>query len=87
MNNIITRREVAKQFIVSIELFLEWIEQKENANGGPISSDVEEDSFKTRLLTAPDVSRILNISTDSFIEMMPSLMLPQAERCTHLSAD
>jgi hypothetical protein len=27
MNNRITRREVAKQFIVAIELLLEWIEQ------------------------------------------------------------
>ena len=27
MNNRITRREVAKQFIIAIELLFEWIEQ------------------------------------------------------------
>ena len=32
MSNRITRREVAKQFIVAIELLLEWIEQKEDWN-------------------------------------------------------
>ena len=32
MNNRISTREVAKQFIVAIELLMEWIEQKENSN-------------------------------------------------------
>ena len=32
MNNRITRRQVAKQFIIAIELLLEWIEQKEYPN-------------------------------------------------------
>lgn len=31
MNNSITRREVAKQFIIVIELLLEWIDQIENS--------------------------------------------------------
>ena len=35
MNNRITRREVAKQFIIAIELLLEWIEQKEHSNEKP----------------------------------------------------
>ena len=62
MNSRITRREVAKQFIIAIELLLEWIEQKENSNGEITGKDVGEDSFETHLLTAPDVARILNIS-------------------------
>jgi hypothetical protein len=52
MNRRITRREVAKQFIIAIELLLEWIEQKENSNGESTGRDVEEDSIETRLLTA-----------------------------------
>lgn len=62
MNNRITRREVAKQIILAIELLLEWIEQKENSNSETTSKDYGEDSIEARLLTAPDVARILNIS-------------------------
>ena len=35
MNNRITRRKVAKQFIIAIELLLEWIEQIEHSNEKP----------------------------------------------------
>jgi len=56
MNNRITRREVAKQFIIAIELLLEWIEQKEISNIKSTSNDVEEDSIEKRLLTAPDIA-------------------------------
>ena len=62
MNNRNTRREVAKQFIVAIELLLEWIEQKEIPNQISSSSNLDEDSRESRLLKAPDVARILNIS-------------------------
>ncbi len=70
MNNRITRREVAKQFIIAIELLLEWIEQKENSNVKSTSKDVEEDSLETRLLTAPDVARILNISKGAAYQLI-----------------
>ena len=65
MNSRITRREVAKQFIIAIELLLEWIEQKEKSNGESMDKDVGEDSIETQLLTAPEVARILNISQRS----------------------
>jgi excisionase family DNA binding protein len=62
MNNRITRREVAKQFIIAIELLLEWIEQGSDFGEKSVTSDSEDESLDTRLLTAPDVARILNIS-------------------------
>ena len=62
MNNRITRREVAKQFIVAIELLLEWIEQKDISNKKPFNRNIEENPHESRLLTAPEVARILNIS-------------------------
>ncbi|UCD99709.1 MAG: helix-turn-helix domain-containing protein [Chloroflexota bacterium] len=62
MNIRITRREVAKQFIIAIELLLDWVEQKENSIDKSTSNDVEEDSLDARLLTAPDIASILNIS-------------------------
>ena len=62
MSKRIRRREVAKQLIIAIELLLEWIEQKEDSSEILTSNDVEEGSLETRLLTAPDVARILNIS-------------------------
>jgi len=62
MKNRITRREVAKQFIVAIELLLEWIEQKEYPNEKPSCKNLDEDSREYRLLKAQDVARILNIS-------------------------
>lgn len=62
MNNRITRRKVAKQFIIAFELLLEWIEQKEHSNEKPIGYDVKETSFESSLLTEPEVARILNIS-------------------------
>ena len=66
MNNRITRREVAKQFIIAIELLLEWIEQRENSIERPTSNGIEESSRETRLLTAPDVARILNINKGKY---------------------
>jgi hypothetical protein len=62
MNSRITRRQVTKQFIIAIELLLEWIEEKEKSNTNSNSEIIEKDSLETRLLIAPDVARILNIS-------------------------
>ena len=62
MNNRITRREVVKQFIVAVELLLEWIEQGSNLGEKEVASDSEDGFLDTRLLTAPDVARNLNIS-------------------------
>jgi excisionase family DNA binding protein len=76
MNNRITRREVAKQFIVAIELLLEWIEQKENSNGETTGKYVGEDSIETRLLTAPDVARILNISKGAAYKLIQLNQIP-----------
>jgi hypothetical protein len=56
MNNRITRREVAKQFIVAIELLLEWIEQGSSLGEKSVTSDSEDESLDTCLLTAPDVA-------------------------------
>ena len=76
MNNRITRREVAKQFIIAIELLLEWIEQKENSNGETTGIDIGEDSIETRLLTAPDVARILNISKGAAYKLIQLNQIP-----------
>jgi excisionase family DNA binding protein len=76
MNSRITRREVAKQFIIAIELLLEWIEQKENSNGESTGKDVGEDSIETRLLTAPDVARILNISKGAAYKLIQQGRIP-----------
>jgi len=76
MNNRITRREVAKQFINAIELLLEWIEQKNDSNDKSTSSVVEEDSLETRLLTAPDIARILNISKANAYHLIQQGKIP-----------
>jgi excisionase family DNA binding protein len=76
MNYRITRREVAKQFIIAIELLLEWIEQKENSNSESMGKDVGEDSLETRLLTAPDVARILNISKGAAYKLIQLKQIP-----------
>ena len=76
MNSRITRREVAKQFIITIELLLEWIEQKENSNGETTGKDVGEDSIETRLLTAPDIARILNISKGAAYKLIQLNQIP-----------
>jgi excisionase family DNA binding protein len=76
MNSRITRREVAKQFIIAIELLLEWIEQKENSTGESTGEDVREESIETRLLTAPDVARILNISKGAAYQLIQQGKLP-----------
>lgn len=76
MNNRITRREVAKQFIVAIELLLEWIEQGKRSIENPTNIDVGEDPLKTRLLTAPDVARILNISKGAAYRLIQLHQIP-----------
>jgi excisionase family DNA binding protein len=76
MNNRITRREVAKQFIIAIELLLEWIEQKENLNSKSNREDIEKDSHEIRLLTAPDVARILNISKGAAYKLIQLNQIP-----------
>lgn len=76
MNNRITRRQVAKQFIIAIELLLEWIEQKEKSNGESMDKDVGEDSVETRLLTAPDVARILKISKGAAYKLIQLKQIP-----------
>lgn len=48
MNNRITRRKVAKQFIIAFELLLEWIEQKEHSYEKPTGYDVKESSHRAR---------------------------------------
>ena len=76
MNNRITRRQVAKQFIIAIQLLLEWIEQKENSNANSKSENIEKDSLETRLLTAPDVARILNISEGAAYKLIQLNQIP-----------
>ena len=76
MKNKITRREVVKQFIVAIELLLEWIEQKENTIEKPYSNNIEEHSYDSRLLTAPEVARILNISKGAAYQLIQQRKIP-----------
>ena len=76
MNNRITRRQVAKQFIIAIELLLEWIEQEENPNQLSSSTNLEEDFHESRLLKAPDVARILNISDGAAYQLIQQGKLP-----------
>jgi excisionase family DNA binding protein len=76
MNNRITRREVAKQFIIAIELLLEWIEQGSDFGEKSVTSDSEDESLDTRLLTAPDVARILNISKGAAYKLIQQGKIP-----------
>jgi excisionase family DNA binding protein len=76
MNNRITRREVAKQFIVAIELLLEWIEQGSSLGEKSVTSDSEDESLDTCLLTAPDVARILNISKGAAYKLIQLKQIP-----------
>jgi excisionase family DNA binding protein len=76
MNSRITRREVAKQFIIAIELLLEWIEQGSNLGEKSVASDSEDESLDTRLLTAPDVARILNISKGAAYKLIQLKQIP-----------
>ena len=76
MNNRITRREVAKQFIVAIELLLEWNEQKEDPNRLSTSNNVEERTLPTHLLTASNVARMLNISKGAAYQLIQQGNIP-----------
>lgn len=76
MNSRITRREVAKQFIIAIELLLEWIEQGSDLGEKSVTSDSEDESLVTRLLTAPDVARILNISKGAAYKLIQLNQIP-----------
>lgn len=76
MNNRITRREVAKQFIIAIELLLEWIEQKQESTEKTTSKHIEEHSQESRLLTAPDIARILNISKANAYQLIQQRKIP-----------
>ena len=76
MNSRITRGEVAKQFIIAIELLLEWIEQGSDFGEKSVTSDSEDESLETRLLTAPDVARILNISKGAAYKLIQLKQIP-----------
>jgi excisionase family DNA binding protein len=76
MNSRITRREVAKQFIIAIELLLEWIEQGSDFGEKSVTSDSENESLDTCLLTAPDVARILNISKGAAYKLIQLNQIP-----------
>jgi excisionase family DNA binding protein len=76
MNNRITRRQVAKQFIIAIELLLEWIEQGSDLSEKLATSDSEDEFLDTRLLTAPDVARILNISKGAAYKLIQLKQIP-----------
>ena len=79
MSNRITRREVAKQFIVAIELLLEWIEQKEDWNEKTTRKNIDEISLESRLLTAPDIARILNISKGGAYQLIQQGKIPSVQ--------
>jgi excisionase family DNA binding protein len=76
MNNRITRREVPKQFIIAIELLLEWTEQKQSSSDNSTIEDTVENSPDTNLLKAPDVARILNISKGAAYKLIQLNQIP-----------
>jgi excisionase family DNA binding protein len=55
---------------------LEWIEQGSNLGEKSIASDSEDESLDTRLLTAPEVVRILNISKGAAYKMIQLKQIP-----------
>ena len=59
-----------------LELLLEWIEQRENSIERPIDNEFREDSLDSRLLTAPDVARILNISKGAAYQFIQQGKIP-----------
>jgi hypothetical protein len=60
MDNRSTRREIAMQFIVTIESLLEWLEQKDDSKEKLSNSIKEEHTLEIRLLSAPEIARIQN---------------------------
>jgi excisionase family DNA binding protein len=62
MNDRITRREAAKQFIIAFELLLEWIEQGDTSHKQKDIESIQKDPHELRLLTATEVAKIFKIS-------------------------
>jgi hypothetical protein len=62
MTNKVTRRDVAKQFSIAIQLLLEWIDQRGNSREKIKNNDIEEYLHEPRLLTATEIAKILKIS-------------------------
>ena len=61
----ITRKEVTKQFIIVIQLLLEWIEQGEDSNERKDIDSYEENPLEPRPLSVSEVARNFNISKSS----------------------
>jgi excisionase family DNA binding protein len=76
ITNNVTRRVVAKQLSVATRLLLDWIEQREYSNEKTTINDIEEPSFESRFLTAPDVARILNISKGAAYQLIQQRKIP-----------
>ena len=76
MTNKITRKEVAKQFSIAIQLLLEWIDQRGNSREKINNNDIEEYLHEPRLLTATEVARILKISKSSAYQLIQQNKIP-----------
>ena len=68
--------ELLEQLIIAIELLLEWIEEKESLDLRSMNNHVENNTPDTRLLTAPDVARILNISKGGADRLIQQVNIP-----------
>ena len=76
MTNKLTRKEVALQFAIAIQLLLDWIDQKENSNEKPTSQNNQEVPLESHLLTTPEVARILNISKGAAYQLIQQRKIP-----------
>ncbi len=76
MNNRITRKEVAKQFIIAIQLLLEWIEQGEDSNEKRDIDSLEEKPHEPSLFTATEVAKILKISKSKTYRLIQLKQIP-----------
>ena len=68
-----------KQFIIAFELLLERIEQREDSNEKSTSDNIAEHSFESRLLTAPDDARILNIRKCTVYRLIQLKQIPMID--------
>ena len=79
MSNKISAEEVAQQFAKSIQMLLEWIEQREKVKTKDISRSKIEEYGKQKLLKAADAAKILNISKSMMYQMMQRSDIPTVQ--------
>ena len=76
MSKKISAEEVAQQFAKSIQLLLEWVEQRDKRKKEDLSRPRIEEYGKQEILKAADAAKILNISKSMTYQMMQRGEIP-----------